>query len=447
MPKKRVMDKYIIQVLKEAQLPLTFSEIKLNLSKILNREVGNFVIDSNLKNLILQGTIEKIIENGKIKYRLTQQFFNKQAVETIKKCSDQMMGQPIFAGLYEDSAPFLVFGSAEIDVFDDPSEMIAYRMWRELKKYPPKKQEKVEKLLLWAYWAGVQAEFSSPLLNEALISNEELNKKNREKYSKLYEETGNEEFLKRLQAEENALKIIGIVRELSLKASLKELLEFLGEKEDEVRRLGMEFEELMEGSLGSCATLFNSFLNFHGMILQGLKRAELLKENETIFFENYGEVWNAFFRFILKEKPEWVLTVKGNLENALKMLSAFKDGLNILLKLPESSKIMIVYMWGFSEVEFLGKKSFLPIFERWFNALKNGFLDHRTYLFSSEVEQRLLKACEYVSKGKAPLNVKIDYAEPWTLRDLYEYHPRGRDPAFYEEILEAIKDRQPYSTL
>jgi hypothetical protein len=292
----------------------------------------------------------------------------------------------------------------------------------------------------------VQAEFSSPLLNEALISNEELSKKNREKYSKLYEETGNEEFLKRLQAEENVLKIIGIVRELSLKASLKEFFEFLGEKEDEVRRLSMEFEELMEGSLGSCETLFNSFLNFHGMILQGLKRAELLKENETIFFENYGEVWNAFFRFILKEKTEWTLNVKGNLENALKMLSAFKDGLNILLKLPESSKIMIVYLWGFSEIELLGKKSFLPIFERWFNALRNGFLDHRTHLFSSEVERRLVKARDYVAKGKAPSNEKIDYAEPWTLRDLYEYHPRGRDPAFYEEILEAIKERQPYST-
>ncbi|MCC6019286.1 MAG: hypothetical protein LM601_09665 [Candidatus Verstraetearchaeota archaeon] len=447
MPRQRVYDKYIIQVLLEEQQPMRFTEIKKRLSARLNRTILNRTLAINLDKLEEEGIVERVLDKEGIKYQLTQQFFSRQAVETIKKCFDQMVGQPIFAGLHEDSAPFLVFGSAEIDALDNPNEIIAYRMWKEIKKYPPKRQEKAGKLLLWAYWAGVQAEFSSPLLIEALNRNEEFSEKNREKSAKLYEETGNEEFLKRMQAEENVLKIVGIVRELMGKANLKEFLGFLLEKEDEVRRLSMKFEELMEGSLGSCETLFNSFLNFHGMILQGLKRAEMLKENETIFFENYGEVWNAFFRFILKEKTEWTLSVKGNLENALKMLSAFKDGLNILLKLPEISKIMIVYLWGFSEIELLGKKSFLPIFEKWLKALKNGFLDHRNYLFSSEVERRLLKARDYVAKGKAPLNEKIDYAEPWTLRDLYEHHPRGRDPAFYEEILEAIKDRQPYSTL
>lgn len=107
-------------------------------------------------------------------------------------------------------------------------------------------------------------------------------------------------------------------------------------------------------------------------------------------------------------------------------------------------------------------------FERWINALKCGALDHRKDIFGEdkegEEEKRketegrersalsLLKEFkQYLIKdliGELPLderrafeelmNEKIDLEEPWTLGDLYKYHPRGKTPQLYEEIMEGI---------
>jgi hypothetical protein len=162
LPKKRVMDKYIIQVLKEAQLPLTFSEIKLNLSKILNREVGNFVIDSNLKNLILQGTIEKIIENGKIKYRLTQQFFNKQALLTLSQLIKEAENQPLYFDFFGDSPPYILIGENLIEEeLENPIEVVSQNLIKRFQMLPEEIRETIRRLLLWSYWGGIQAKISS----------------------------------------------------------------------------------------------------------------------------------------------------------------------------------------------------------------------------------------------------------------------------------------------
>jgi hypothetical protein len=89
----------------------------------------------------------------------------------------------------------------------------------------------------------------------------------------------------------------------------------------------------------------------------------------------------------------------------------------------------------------LSDKSFLPDFEEWLQALKNGYLDHHSHLFSSDIEQRLLKAYRNVTRGKPPPDERIDIAT-WTLHDLYRNHPRGKDPDLYKEILETIKQRR-----
>ena len=44
-----------------------------------------------------------------------------------------------------------------------------------------------------------------------------------------------------------------------------------------------------------------------------------------------------------------------------------------------------------------------------------------------------------VRQNKEPLPIRID-KEPWNLRDLYNYHPYGNDPSFWEGIIKDIEN-------
>ena len=88
--------------------------------------------------------------------------------------------------------------------------------------------------------------------------------------------------------------------------------------------------------------------------------------------------------------------------------------------------------------ESYDKKLFLVWrFEKWFEALRDGSLDHREYLFSEENIKRLKLMIEDIRAGAVKKNVlkaKIDKWEPWSLEDIYLNHPRGKDPQLYSEI-------------
>jgi len=99
-------------------------------------------------------------------------------------------------------------------------------------------------------------------------------------------------------------------------------------------------------------------------------------------------------------------------------------------------------------------------FEAWFTALREGRLDHRSWIFTegAELLQKLimqLKRLDPQELKAAPLEVleqmhpelwetliePIDPQENWVLEDLFEHHPRGRDIAFYRELLAEIEKR------
>jgi DNA-binding Lrp family transcriptional regulator len=99
-------------------------------------------------------------------------------------------------------------------------------------------------------------------------------------------------------------------------------------------------------------------------------------------------------------------------------------------------------------------------FESWLKALKAGALDHRLWIFGRppeappelksgrEILKTLIKHPEWLQPqdGLDPrreeiFNSRIDLQEPWTLGDLVAYHPRGRDIAFYRELLGEIESR------
>jgi hypothetical protein len=437
------MDKYIIQVLKEARLPLTFTEIKLNLSKILNREVGNFVIDSNLKNLILQGTIEKIIENGKIKYRLTQQFFNKQVLSTLSQIIKEAENQPLCFDFFGDSPPYIVIGENLIEEeLENPIEVVSQNLIKRFQMLPKEIQEAIRKLLLWSYWGGVQAKISSKEWRESIEKAKEFTVKNVEELQAKYEATHVEDFNQRLKVEKAILRILNLVEELMQKPNLLEFLDFLYYYEDEVKRLQREIYDLTGREfIGGGELLFEEFFDFHRFIIEGLAKAKILlrfDEAYNIYLVNYSKVWNEFFKYILSISRD-LPSIKGDLKTALEATYYYKSGFTELTNLTVNCRLIMCHLWGIPDIIKLSNKNVLLCFERWLQALKNGELNYRKYLFSREVESKLSNACEKLKKGKALSDEKIDYAEPWTLRDLYELHPRGRDPEFYNEILEALR--------
>jgi len=99
-------------------------------------------------------------------------------------------------------------------------------------------------------------------------------------------------------------------------------------------------------------------------------------------------------------------------------------------------------------------------FEAWFTALREGRLDHRSWIFTrgKQLLEKLitqLKKLESQELKAVPLEVleqmrpelyevliePIDAQENWILEDLFEHHPRGRDIAFYRELLGEIEKR------
>jgi len=120
----------------------------------------------------------------------------------------------------------------------------------------------------------------------------------------------------------------------------------------------------------------------------------------------------------------------------------FSPQLKALFDRIKSLKLMGII--SFDEKSYDKKLLLVWRFEKWFEALKEGSLDHRKYLFSEENIKKLRLMIEDVRTGaikKDILNAKIDKWEPWSLKDIYLNHPRGKDPQLYSEIKAELEKR------
>jgi hypothetical protein len=98
-------------------------------------------------------------------------------------------------------------------------------------------------------------------------------------------------------------------------------------------------------------------------------------------------------------------------------------------------------------------------FEKWLATLREGRLDHRLWIFTKgkQLLETLIARLERLDpealgapieflEARYPvlaelLDDQVDIDEIWTLRDLIAYYPRGRDIAFYQELLGEIERR------
>jgi hypothetical protein len=104
-------------------------------------------------------------------------------------------------------------------------------------------------------------------------------------------------------------------------------------------------------------------------------------------------------------------------------------------------KIAALYLWGFPDFHEEAEMPFkLSNFDSWLNDVKNGNLDHRVWLFESKTIDRVRRAYRAVRSGRPPLAQHID-KESWTLRDIFDHHPKGKDSNFWLGVVEALVKR------
>lgn len=151
-----------------------------------------------------------------------------------------------------------------------------------------------------------------------------------------------------------------------------------------------------------------------------------------------SSVFNEFCRMILHLFRDVAAEIKGGPEYAKEQIALYKNYLSDLLALFKQRRFIIVYLFNIPTSRAEEKLYKLPAFEEWLNALQEGYLGHHSWLFEEETIKLVKKAYACVKRGQPPPSVHIDL-EPWTLRDIYELHPRGRSQEFWRELLDLLR--------
>jgi len=305
----------------------------------------------------------------------------------------------------------------------------------------PDLKKKVVEFLAWAYWAGLHSFDLAKTAGEVeegtlrFIEEAKLEEKAR---------LGDAKALKRLEAEKNVLAILSHVKAACEKRNLKELLEFIFSKKKEVEQLRDEIIRKTNCRYLGGEDLFEHFFTFHEYALYGINGSlrKKLGQQKLGFFLTYHRVWDSFMQTLFAENPEVLAEVEGDLGKAKSMVELYKEGLDVLCSLPSKCRCAVIYLWGFDDAMDLSSKSTVLEIEDWLNALKNGWLDHRLWLFRENTIKRVESVYRAVKRGNIPPKVSIDPPSSWTIRDIYLYHPRGRDPDFWVEILKELRKRR-----
>jgi hypothetical protein len=488
MGRPSIIKPAIIAVLSGSNNPMRFTKLKQEVKLQLNRErLDDKQFNVNLQKLVEDGVIEKTLLDGKVAYVLTSGYYEQQLkLSLIKLLSKRKLSQLYDRLEGEELPPFIVF--LEPPAFDyatksplkeiersgkhlsfgggpmktpgefraipdwsNPSKCIASVMFNDfLGLLSARERSNVIKFVRWVYWLGCRkyiekSEFFD--LQKAIDKNRSFALNCIKKFK---------DNAHRVKTEKTLLKILDITEELISKNNLAEFLAYLYEKREEHRRL-LNNILYYEGPLCGGERIFTSFFEFGSKIASGLSEAGLLHDDVPLnrmplyerFFLTTSKVWDEFFGEILcefewlpenlKENSELRKT-KGTQDEALSIVRELKSSLRLLLELPFKRRMVLVYLWGFPESILLSNRSVIRTFDDWRVALKEGRLDHRVWLFKDKTFARLAKAYRAVRRGKEPSDVRID-KEPWSLRDLYLYHPFGKDTSFWEEFIDEIKTR------
>jgi len=463
--RKPIIRDTIINVLKASEESLGPDEIRRRVAELLNRKIERVAetnLYANLSLLVKRGQVEKQIINGKPFYKLSNSFYkseNKSMIKSIIDSADLKAFIPRFEKKHPPLTAYIknlervtnpkrvikfFTTNTENQNWSNPIDLISRRMLVTFVDLPLLEKDGIKKLLAHAYWYGVQSvikDFGKGSLTEILTKT----KKNAIKELNSAKEREEPKWIEALNI---LIHILEITEEIPSRNNLNDLLTFFQKQSPEINKLQKQLLALTYENLNSGEKIYDCFLDFHGCTLIGLQAAGLVPKQGELnssfptyrYLLNYGEVWDQFIfsifdRFNFDNEFQ---NINGNIEQTLFKIKKHEEHLWPLMELPFRSKMFIVYLWGYPEIFHVSDKAFLPMFAEWFSALKAGYLDQRSWIFNEKSIIALINALKAVRRDKAPPDGIIDLVR-WTIKDLYQYHPRGKDVDFWEELLRELK--------
>jgi len=446
MGRRPILRKMIINILLSAD-HLRFKEIRERLEKIRGKKTHHENIAHNLNKLIEERLVEKVPFEGKWVYRLTKNYYEEQAKATAISILQSKDQKKFHIKLEESDPPFIAF----IDPFkpfeekytkttyflphgmdwSDVSYVIAARMLEAFTELKPNVQKGIIKLLAYAYWYGTRSLIENAYPKDVI-------KEQMDYVSEIIKRAKAEGDQERVEAEEAILSLWKIVGELTSKDNLRDFLNFLGNNVFDVKKLQSKVLRKMGHFMAAGELVFDSFLEFHSCVMSGFWCAGFIQKKQN-FLMSFSTIWDRFIDTIFSDfaSPEELENIKGDMNETLNKIRIYKEYLEPLKILPFKSKICIIYLWGFDEIFEVSSKAFLPYFEQWYKALEKGHLGHHTLLLTEGIK-RLEKAYRRVKKHKPPADEKIDFVH-WTLKDLYEHHPKGKELEFWDDLILKIR--------
>lgn len=322
---------------------------------------------------------------------------------------------------------------------------------------PSNTRNGIRNLMLWAYWVGIQSMKHPQKIYDIIMPSIENNLKKCLDFSeKVLNKAKKRGWKNRVGTENAIIEILQITLELLTKGNLGDFLSYAHEKRDDVRKFENAILTIEGTFMSSGERIFHRLIGTKSDIfMQGLHIVErktarkdgvksLFREPELPKDET---VWNHFMDSVIDFSSEAVLEkVEGSYGEAIAKAREYLTYSNHLIDLIRKRQIMAIYLWNVPVKREAEKYLKIPQFEKWLEALKDGKLSHRVWLFEEETIRDVESAFRAVKRGRKPKPWNID-KEFWTLRDLYELHPKGKNPEFWREILNALRTRkgeEPY---
>lgn len=451
----------ILEVLMESENPLTYTEIKNLVEEKLNKLVYDNSYVNALSYLVENSQVEKSMseDNSRFVYSLTEQYHKQSLKNTLTKIITKTNTKDIMELPSSfNSLPHIIFcvpkqedissivnevGMAEKVKWLNPIDGISSVLYNDFLLLPPQSQRGITMLVGWSYWAGVkcysyEAEF--PFIN--------LIQRSLNFTKKILLKARNEGDLKRVTVEESLLQILEVSQNLIKINDLENFREFAFDNKRIIDEAKQTILSILGFYPGGGEKIFDQLVFDESFkVLTGLEETNLRKDFEKGIKPHVletSEIWNKLFSSIVQfglENGE-LKNIKGNLKESKEKIKEYSSYLNDLTDLFNKRKVLAIYLWNFPEIEVETRKcDVLPEFTDWYNALKEGYLDHRGWIFDDDVLEDLNSVAKLVNKGIEPENIIIDPQTIWTVKDLYHYHPNGKNPAFWYDLLLQIKKR------
>lgn len=471
MARDPIIKKAVLKALETTNEGLIFSELSQKVNQILGRAVYDAALNSAIKSLIKDGSIERKFIHENIVYSLSRQPHKQTIKDFLVSLTESFNLEELEANFALDKArlPNVVnlspFPMDEYETCDksnfrlsvsvdwsDPSQAISSVISNDYLLLPSDIQQGIANLILWSYWISLQEKMISSKVDDITLPAETKNLQICRNYTEeILESAKKDGDNKRVITEKAIIDILDITLELLKEKNLCDFLKYAYEKTDFVKNC----ENIVLSNQGhfmnrgerkfhdiiyeKCESVFDGLQTIEDKVgsSQGI-RSVFRQTNLSMD----TKVWNSFIDFLIELYPDnFMKSFHGPFNEAIDKGHRYVKYSNDLISLFEKRRMVAIYFWNIP-IKLESEKYFkIPEFDEWFKALASGNLSHRIWLFEEETIKDVESAYRAVRQNRAPKPWRID-KEPWTLKDLFDLHPKGKDPEFWHTLVVTLKAQQ-----